>query len=144
MNAARNNVLQLLLSAVPGARFDAENLPLIVSFKNNGDTPVRLLDHFQPLPVFFSFQVVKANGTPLLIPGGGKIDFSPGGMRYLELGPGHQRDVAVNPARLLTTPLQPGGYSVAVTYHNQYGEDCFHGTLQSNPVTVEIGSGSDR
>ena len=128
--------LELMISS--GGAAGPRSLFVRIAFVNGGAEPVRLLGEFEPLPVFFSFRLVKADGTPLGLSGGGKIDFGPGRPRYLELAPGAKHTIDADAGTLLSDDLEPGRYSLSVEYHNQYGEDCFRGTLRSNAVSVEV------
>jgi hypothetical protein len=128
---------QLVLSTIASV-YGPTKLPVILTFVNNGPGPTCLLDRFEPVPVFFTFDVVRADGTPLPISGGGKIDFGPDGMKPLELLPGGSHSVQVDLAQLLTHPIEPGLYSLSATYHNQYGKDCFLGSIRSNTISVQV------
>ena len=138
MDPADASGLELEIAPVPGAVYTTRYLPLGVLFVNRGTTPVRILDCFHPLPVFFSFEMLDAEKTPFNLPGGGKIDFGPSQPTETELGPGSRRRIEIDLAGLVTEPLRPGPYSIAATYHNQYGERCFRGTLRSNTITIEV------
>jgi hypothetical protein len=129
---------QLVLSTVPTVLYGPTKLPVVATFVNAGPTPVRLLDRFEPVPVFFTFDVVRADGTPLPISGGGKIDFGPNEIRYLELPPGGSHSVQADLAKLLRLPVELGPYSVSATYHNQYGENCFLGGIRSNTILLQV------
>ena len=141
MTVGQGATLRLEISKIVGALYERISLPMRITFVNRGTAPIRILDHFEPLPVFFSFHVVKADGTPLIIPGAGKIDFGPNEAGYLDLLPGSSHSIEVNIAGLVTKGLGPGLYSVSATYHNQYGECCFRGVLKSDAVTVEVLAG---
>lgn len=141
MTLGQGATLQLVISAIVGAPYEPFSLPIRITFTNHGTAPIRILDHFEPLPVFFLFEVVGADGTPLIIPGGGKIDFGPNAPGYFELRPSDSRSIEVNVGRLLTSALQLGLYSVSVTYHNQYGDRCFRGSVKSNTIMVEVPAG---
>lgn len=140
MPLSDNEALELLLAPIPGERFTAHRLPLRIVFVNGAAEPVRILDRFEPLQVFFSFHIARADGTPLSTAGGGKIDFGPEPPGYVELRPGESHSIDVDIAGLLSEALTPGDYSSSATYHNQYGEHCFHGTLESNPITINVRS----
>jgi hypothetical protein len=129
--------LELRLTVGAGA-LNTHSLPVRMGFVNRGPEPVRLLAEFEPLPVFFTFELVATDGTPIAMPGGGKIDFGPGQPRCIDLGPGETHTTEANVGRLLPGGLEPGRYSMAVTYHNQYTDDCFRGVLHSNPVVVDL------
>lgn len=141
MTSVSDRTLRVNLSTIPGADYGPSSLPLRVTFANERTLPLRILAVFEPLPVFFTFHVVKSDGTPLALPGGGKIDFGPDGPGYLELPPGGSHTIEFNIGTWFSRPLDPGPYSVSVTYHNQYGEDCFRGTVASDPIHVEVPPG---
>jgi hypothetical protein len=98
-----------------------------------------LLAETEPVPVFFAFSIVDANGTPVPVPGGGKIDFGPGGPGYVTVEPGADWCIDVDLNSVLKRPLAPGIYRVAVQYHNQYGDNCFRGQLMAGPIVVHLG-----
>lgn len=129
--------LELTLSIGAGA-LSPHSLPVRIAFVNRGRVPVRLLAEFQPLPVFFSFELVRDDGTPIALPGAGKIDFGPGQPECLDLEPGEMHATDADVAEPLGAGLQPGRYTLAVTYHNQYGEDCFQGVLHSNRIELDV------
>ena len=130
--------LRIEIAVPPGQVAHVGSIPLAITFRNGG-TPVRILRQFEPLPVFFSFDMVDADGTPLLLPGGGKIDLRRNVMEYVTLARGETYMLAVDIHHLMPSPLKADAYTLSVTYHNQYGEDCFRGSLHSNTITVTIG-----
>lgn len=133
--------LQILISAVPDTTYTQKNIPLKVIFKNTNETEnIRILRHFDPLPVFFSFDIVDANNRFLDIPGAGKVDLHSDSIEYVSLSAGENFTLDVNLAKHLTNPqkVKTGEYTVSVTYHNQYGEDCFQGQISSQPISLVI------
>jgi hypothetical protein len=133
-----NDPLELTLSPLSGARLSPTALPLRLTFTNTSAETVRLLDCVEPPQVFFSVGIVRSDGTPVLASGGGKIDFGPGEPGYVELAPGEAHAIDLDAARMTAGPLAPGRYAISATYHNQYGSDCFQGTLDSNEIDVEV------
>ena len=127
--------LELTLHKRPGA------LSFRVIFANRSQRTINLLDRFEPLPVFFSFAVVRADGTPVPVSGAGKIDPGPEGFGCIDLRPGETYAADLDLAPWLRAPLPPARYDVTVTYHNQYGAECFAGTLTSNTVSLDVGGG---
>lgn len=121
-----------------GATFTDNRMPMQLMFTNLSSKDVRLLDCFEPLPVFFTFKLVGRDGTPIDMPGGGKIDFGPQPPGYIDLKPGATYSLDVDIARLISKPLSTGLYRISAIYHNQYGQDCFQGKLQSDWIEVEI------
>jgi hypothetical protein len=108
-----------------------------VCFHNVGAGPVRLLAQTEPAPVFFSFDIVDETGTPVPTRRGGKIDFGPGPLPYVEVPPGGDWCVDVDLAEVAGR-LAPARYRVAVTYHNQYGDGCLTGRLTAAPVGLDL------
>jgi hypothetical protein len=129
----------LRLTAAPGPAAGPGEIPVRVCFHNASHEPVRLLAVTEPVPVFFSFSIVDADGTPVPAAGGGKIDFGPEGPGYVQIEPGGDWCVGVDLSSLLARPLAPGSYRVGVQYHNQYGDNCFRGQLTAGPVVVHLG-----
>ena len=127
----------LRLTTPPGLPGPGE-LPVRVCFHNASHVPVRLLAETEPTPVFFSFSIVDAKGTPVLTAGGGKIDFGPEGPDYVKVEPGADWCIDVDLNSLLMHPMAPGTYRVGVQYHNQYGDNCFRGQLAADPVIVHL------
>jgi hypothetical protein len=130
--------LDLALSPLPGTRPTPTALPLRLAFANTSGATVRILDCFEPPQVFFSVRIVRCDGTPVIAGGAGKIDFGPGEPSYVELAPGQTHAVDLDAARMTAEPVAAGHYAISVTYHNQYGRDCFRGTLDSNEIDVEV------
>jgi hypothetical protein len=116
-------------------------LAVRVTFANRGSGRVCLLDCFEPLPVFFSFHLVRADGTPVGLPGGGKIAFGPDAPGYVGLEAGQTFSLDIDLAPLAPRDLEPGAYDVSAEYHNQYGRDCAQRTLQSNTVGLVVTGG---
>jgi hypothetical protein len=131
--------------AMTGAGFEltlqSRQAPLSfrVTFSNRSQHSINLLDRFEPLPVFFSFAIVRADGTPVPVSGAGKIDPGPLGLGCISLRPGETYATDLELAPWLRAPLPPARYDVAVTYHNQYGEECFTGVVTSNTISVFVG-----
>lgn len=134
--------IQLELSTAASVPYSPAALPVTVTFRNTGTAAVRLLDCFEPVPVFFAFDVVRADGTPLALPRGGKVDFRPEGIRYLKLPPGGSHSIRVDLAGLLLHPIQTGLYSVSATYRNQYGSNCLSGPVASNTIALPVTTGA--
>jgi len=141
--AAPVNPLRLIVATVPGVTYSAERCPLRAKFENQGASDVRLLDHFEPLPVFFAFELTRADGTPVAIPGGGKIDFAEGQVGCVTIPPDGSLSVELDLSPWLrNAELPPGTYRLGATYHNQYGDGCFQGQLKSGPIELTIGGTS--
>jgi len=115
-----------------GARF-----PLRIRFTNEGDAPVDILEAFEPLPVFFAFHLVRPDGTPISLPGAGKIDFGPDGPGHITLQSGETFTLDVDLASLGDVP-EPGLYRLSATYHNQYGRPSAQRVLTSNTIDVQV------
>jgi hypothetical protein len=113
--------------------------PMRVTFKNTGDSELRILDVFEPIPVFFQFSISKQDGTPITVPGGGKIDPPAGAERYIAIAPGGRYTREIDIAGLLPkSEWVTGDYYLWVTYRNAYGQGCFRGTAESNAITATI------
>jgi hypothetical protein len=132
--------LRIVLSTIPGVVYTKSNIPLRVTFENISGQEMRILQHFEPLPVFFAFNMVGEDGMHIAIPGAGKIDFYEGSIKYATLPAGGTLNVDVNLAKVLARPelVKPGKYTISVTYHNQYGESCFRGMVSSGPTSVTL------
>lgn len=130
--------LRIEISTLPGEVYHAGNLPLAITFTNSGAQPLRILRQFEPLPVFFSFEMVDMDETPRLMPGGGKVDLRRDRMEYITLNPEEVYKLQVDIHGLLPSPFTPGIYMLNVVYHNQYGEDCFRGRVSSNVITIDF------
>lgn len=103
---------------------------------NAGAKPVRVLKEFRPHPVFFNLNLVKDDGSIIFTPGAGKISFGRS-VRYVELDSNEFVGVSLNLDEIYGE-LAPGKYKLNVVYHNQYGQDCFKGRLQSNTIEISI------
>lgn len=135
-----SGALRVHLTVPPEARHTTQHFPVEVVFSNSNDTAIRLLDRFEPVPVFFSFTLYRPDETPIALPGGGKIDFMAGSLQYLEVPPDDSLTVTLDLAPLFPSDLElpPGLYRLEAVYHNQYGDGCFRGRLQSPPTTLSI------
>jgi len=137
--SAATNSLRLILAPVSGGTASPTNIFLRITFENNGSQKLRLLAEFDPLPVFVTFNIVCEDGTPLAdLPGGGKVDFPARQLRYVELEKNEFFGIQIDLATFLTTPLREGRYQISATYHNQYGENCFQGSVSSPPISVTV------
>lgn len=103
-----------------------------VFIENTGNSDITILKEFKPLPVFFSFHLTKEDGTPISIPGGGKISFG-SEPQHVILRPAEFVGVKINICDL-DGKLSSGRYKLSVEYHNQYGSNCFKGILKSNTI----------
>jgi hypothetical protein len=133
-------IVFLSTSNQAGVVYTRQSIPVRITFQNNGDQEIRMLHHFTPLPVFFAFGLTRADGTPIGIPGAGKISFMEGQVDYLTLRKNEFFGFETDLATLIPTTavLPPGQYELSVTYHNQYGENCFQGQLASTPIKLEL------
>ena len=143
-NEARDNEmlpLALLIIVASGTIPTPTSVLVDVVFKNVSRENVRILKRFEPdedLPIWFSVQLASADGTPLLgAKGGGKINLR-GTLDYVLLKPGEEFSLRLNAAKLFETEIPVGTYHASVTYHNQYGHDCFKGQLKSSTITITI------
>lgn len=143
-NESRDNEmvqLALLIIVAEGAIPTPTNVPVNLVFKNVSRENVRILKRFEleeDLPIWFSVQLSSADGTPLLgAKGGGKINLR-GTLDYVVLKPGEEFRLRLNAAKFFESELPNGTYHASVSYHNQYGHDCFKGHLKSNIITITI------
>jgi hypothetical protein len=117
-------------------------VPLEITFKNAGSTSIRVLDTFKPEEAVFFFRLKLARANGMLVPtrGGGKVDLDPSLVKYREIGPGASFSTTLNLIDFLgdRSQLQPGEYSLLVTYSNQYGTDCFKGTVSSQTIRIQL------
>lgn len=133
--------LTLTLKKSAFRRHWKRDAPLKVTFQNVSNKPIRILDMFEPVPVFFSFQVTQADGVPIVnVPGAGNMDPF-GSLNYITLKPNEKFTTTVRLDQVLPEVFQPGDYKLSVIYKNQYGENCFTGRLTSNPIKLKIHPG---
>jgi hypothetical protein len=137
-NKISQAVLQLRIAMPSAGSHSLHLLPLQVTFRNIGDAALRILDQFEPIPVFFSFNIVYEDGTPIPIAGGGKIDLPSSMKNYITLLPSEHAEIRIDLERLLPGAIKTGTYQITALYHNQYGEHCFIGSIRSNTITVDI------
>lgn len=129
---------QETLALLQNKYFENENISLTVRFINMGKE-IKILNVFEPVPVFFSIHIKREDGTPILIPGGGKISFMEDSLDYVTLeGFGDQHYVTLELGDILPNGLEAGIYTVSVEYYNQYGDDCFKGILESDQITLTV------
>jgi hypothetical protein len=141
--------LSLVTRAVNGALYTTEQAPIQVVFRNDSKNTIRVLDAFRDpgeTRVFFSVTLRDVYGVPIFTSGGGKADFAGKSLKYIELGKGEEYVVNINLKEYLPSRvrLEQGGYSVSVVYQNQYGEDCFRGTLESDLLALSLVKGTSR
>lgn len=134
--------LELKVEFSDGTIHTTENIPLRVVFTNNGDKTVRLLNVFDSsLKLgFLTLNITNDAGASVSTRGTSKVSFASGSMRYVELKKGESYQVDINAVDALFERgvLKSGIHHVSVTYRNQYGEDCFHGTRESSPIIVNV------
>src|SRR5262249_13949695 len=141
----RRRSLRLLVSTVPGVSYARGHIPLRITFENTATEEIKMLRHFEPLPVFFSVEMTRADGTPIAIPGAGKISFAEGQIEYLVLRRKESFGFEVDLSTVIppSAEVKRGDFTVSVTYHNQYGEGCFQGQLSSAPIRLTLGDDPD-
>lgn len=132
--------LRLTIAQHPESAYTPNHIPLLATFENIADECIVLLNHFEPIPVFFAFRMVDDGGRSVPIPGAGKIDFYRDSMRYIELWPGASLTVELDLADVLAYPdeVTAGRFTVSASYHNQYGDGCFVGSVDSDPIEVTL------
>lgn len=134
---------EMKVKIVSGAFYTTGDIPLDIVFRNNADESIRLLNTFddpKTKRVFFSVTLRDSNETPLFTAGGGKVDFSSDSLKYIELKKGEETAVRINLMDFAppNCSLKSGIYSVSIIYRNQYGENCFKGTLESNSLNLSL------
>ena len=107
-----------------------------VRLENTGKENITILNEFKPLPVFFAFNLIKTDGTPIDAPGAGKVSFDRL-VKYVVLEPGQAVGLSV-PLKDVFPDISHGEYRLSVEYHNQYGEACFQGRILSNTISIDI------
>lgn len=135
--------LKVNLQTISGTNYSKENFPLVIVFENASESTIRILDAFsntKALPVFFNFEIKDSNGTPIPVPGAGKISIAKNSENYIELEKGERHEITVNLKDIIpsTTQLKSDVYSISVTYRNQYGNNCFKGQVKSNTIQVAL------
>lgn len=134
---------RLTLTLKPPAPAQAlAEVSIDATFANAGSTQLRLFPHFEPEAVFFSARLEASDGTPLVLGTGAKAEFPDA--EPIDLAPGAAHSVRVAlPALAPGVSAPAGSYSLALSYHNQYGNDCFRGWIDSvNSVPVQIEAAS--
>jgi hypothetical protein len=127
--------LDMRVRIISEAAYTTENIPIEVIFRNNGDKVVKLLNVFDlaiSKKIFFSVTLRDGNGNPIFVAGGGKVSLSKDSMKYIKLKKGDEYATRINVKDFVPEDfsLKPGIYKVSVIYRNQYGEDCFKGSLE--------------
>jgi hypothetical protein len=140
MDEAGSSPLSLTLHAEPVAD-PGRVFAVTARFTNTAEHRIRLLDLFDPFPVFFVTELTPIDGGEIDVAGMGKIDAAEGSLHYVELASGASFEVALDLAPWIRAPLAPGPHRLAMRYHNAYGADCFHGLIDSAPINVTIGPG---
>jgi hypothetical protein len=138
MDTAAASPLRLTLHAHPVAD-PARRLDVTARFTNVSDHSVRLLDLFDPLPVFFTTTLAPIGDGEIDVAGMGKIDPLDGSFHYVDLASRASFEVELDLAPWIRAPVAPVPHSLTMRYHNAYGADCFHGPLDSAAITVRIG-----
>lgn len=135
--------LDMRARIIDGLVDSKSDIPIDIVFQNKGDKAIKLLSVFDEAiakKIFFSVTLLDSNGTPIFSSGGGKIDLSEKSMKYVELKKGDEYAVSLSLKNFLPADyrLKPGAYSVSVIYRNQYGKDCFKGTVESNTISLHL------
>jgi hypothetical protein len=138
-----NEALELSIEVAPKDLANRTNIPLKVHFKNGGKSNLRLLDLFSPeeAPLHFRVHLTRPDGKHVTQHhGGGKIDPHESAIKYIELAPGQTYDVTLNLAEIIPNlgELPAGPYHLAVSYHNQHGENCFIGKVHSPKIDITL------
>ncbi len=123
--------------------------PVSVIFRNQGKDPVYLHDLFETtagpgVPIGFDMEIRDDQNRHILFYSTlVKIELS-GPRKYIALEPGESCDVTLPLPKIIEeyAPLKKlpkGAYTMTVTYRNNLGRRCFHGTLVSKPVSFTVG-----
>jgi hypothetical protein len=120
-------------------------VPLKVTFENVSGKRVRLLRVFKPTTAFFKVNgLMNRANTSVSVP---KLAVKPeiqadlrrpGSWQYLELEPNESFTTQVDVSDLLPSNLEEGLYEISLTYHNEYGENCFKGTMTTEGAWFSI------
>ena len=113
-------------------------------FQNQQDSVIRLLDVFedpQLIAFFFTLDIRDLDGTPIDTVGGGKVSLSKDALKYIELKKGDVHVVHLPLKDFIPSEytIKPGAYDIVVRYRNQYGENCFKGSVESLPIRLYLG-----
>lgn len=132
--------LDLRIVPVKDAAPTPTSIPVDAMFINTGDDVVNILHRFEPIPVFFGIKIVRQDGTPIPTSRGGKIDLPETETDTHPLLPGESHTVRLDVRTVIpdSVVLEPGEYRVMITYHNQYGSDCFTGRVRSSPISLRL------
>jgi hypothetical protein len=133
--------MDFIIKCSNGKKMKNDNIIINMDFKNTSDKQARLLNVFDPLPVFFSINLLAQNGEEISPPGGGKISLDADSVNYIDLPPQASYDTVLNVSEALKKYdiiLPAGTYKLNMSYHNQYGEDCFTGWFDSNQIEIDV------
>lgn len=132
--------LKLRIVPVEDAAPTPTSIPVDATLINTGDNVVNILHRFEPIPVFFAIKIVQADGTPVPTSRGGKIDLPETEIDTRPLLPGESHTVRLDVGRVIPdgVVLEPGEYQIMITYHNQYGSNCFTGRVASSPISLRL------
>jgi hypothetical protein len=137
----RMSGLEMKASTIRDFRYSRDDAPIEIVMRNNLDLPVRFLNVFddpRTSRTFFSVVLRDKEGTPFGPFGGGKISLLRKNIKYVELKKGDEFRLGINLKDFVPSTLKPGDYEVSITYFNQYGEDCFQGTLESKNFPLSL------
>jgi len=129
--------LEIVLSTAEPMR-GAAGQSLRVTLENVGQSPMTVLKKFRPLPVFFAFKIERQDGTPILVPGAGKISIPQDAIQYVTLNEYESFGIRLRIDEIVRGGLEKGSYTISVVYHNQYGEKCFRGRIPSNTIKLKV------
>jgi len=133
-------LLKLGISSEDQIELTAKQLLIRITFDNISSKEINILKSFEDnktLPIWFSISLKSDDGTPISgISSGGKITIR-SEKKYITLGPQEGFFFYIDISKLLPN-LKEGTYQLMITYHNQYGQDCFKGQIDSNIVKIKI------
>lgn len=88
--------------------------------------------------LFGFFFMVNIEGSDSMVLPGGKISLIPDNYRYIILNPKEMFGIKINLSEIFPK-LKPGKYKIKIQYNNQYGKDCFKGSIEAkNKLTIVI------
>jgi len=119
-------------------------LGIRVEFSNEGIKEICLLRVFKPTAAFFDVALKSSTGQEILTTKPVVSEAIQAKLRnsknlnYLDLQSDEAFSVQINASEFIPRDLQEGSYRITLTYHNEYGENCFKGTKVTEGVWLKI------
>lgn len=139
--AQNNHLIEVKLDHNENKQLKEETI-IYLQFINKGDLNCRILDYFEPLPVFFEFTLIDLKDNFYFpIPGAGKADIPNTLLSYKDIPPGGIYLKEFNLNQILNDfglALKSGNYSLQIIYRNYYGDECIKGKFESNTINFKI------